>query len=260
MKWISVIIGIIIFVALGSMYIYRTSPTSMQGDSQSLTVGIAAGYAPYISINGQGDYEGFDIDVAQALAAKLNKKLILKDVGSMAPLMIALDQGSVDIAMWGLTITKDRLHKLAMVHYQGAEKKSNPMVFWQNIPNNIQTLDDMKGMTVCIEPTSFQSDVIARYPDIRLLPTEKVDDALLNIRYGKADAAFIDPEIAKKFKAKYPEIQIMDMPLADDEQALGIGIAIKQDNGAMIKKITGAIELLKAEGTMNMLEKKWSMQ
>jgi ABC-type amino acid transport substrate-binding protein len=227
---------------------------------QPLTIGIAAGYAPYISINEQGQYEGFDIDVANLLANKLNKKIEFKDLGSMAPLMIALDQGSIDMIIWGLTITQERLNNIAMVHYVGANTETNPLAFWQNVPNNLKTLDDAKNLIISVEPSSFQASVLAHYPEIRTVATEKVDDALLNIQYGKSDAAFLDPDIAKKFRAKYPEIQIVDIPLKENEQALGMGIALKKNNEQLIDEVSRAIDELKKNGSLKAVEQKWNMQ
>lgn len=241
------------------IYFYTFNTPAQPQQNNVLTVGIAAGYAPYVSINELGVYEGFDIDVANALAQQLNKTLVLKDLGSMAPLMIALEQGSIDMIIWGLTITPARLNKLAMIHYQGQNTTTNPLVFWQQIPT-ITSLDDMQGKTICVEPSSFQADIVAAYPGITVLPTEKVDDALLNIQYGKADAALLDPEIAKKFKAAYPDqILIVDVPLAQQVQAQGIGIALKKDNHAIIEQVACAVDQLKANGTISKLEEKWKL-
>lgn len=234
--------------------------TSCICKDKKLVVGIAAGYAPYISINEQGVYEGFDIDVMQAVAQQMGKKLELKDLGSMAPLMIALEQGSVDMIIWGLTITQARTSKFAMIHYQGEPMTTNPLVFWGNVPNDIATLDDMRGKKVCIEPSSIQADIITAYPDIIILPTEKVDDALLNLQYDKADAALLDPEIAHKFKNSYNEIKIIDIPLPNAMHTQGVGIALKKDDTTMINAISDAVTQLKADGIIKKYEQKWGLQ
>lgn len=253
------IVSLALMVGIVSLF-YRAYNRQESQKDQPLIIGIAAGYAPYISINEQGQYEGFDIDIADALATTLNKKIELKDLGSMAPLMIALEQGSIDMIIWGLTITQERLQKLAMVHYQGQNKTTNPLAFWKTIPDNFKTLDDAKDLIISVEPTSFQADILANYPEIITLATEKVDDALLNIQYGKSAAALLDPEIAKKFKAKYPEIQIVNVPLKESEQALGIGIAIKKNNEKLINEVSRAIDKLKQNGLLKELEMKWNIQ
>src|SRR5271157_3699018 len=81
-----------------------------------LVVGTTSGYAPYVSLNEQGKYEGFDIDLAELLAKKLDKKLVLKDLGSMPSLMLALKQNKIDALIWAVSITKDRLKNYEMVY------------------------------------------------------------------------------------------------------------------------------------------------
>ncbi len=234
--------------------------TTKKQDTNTLVVGMAGGYAPFVSMNEKGDYEGLDIDVAQALAGKLGKTLVLQDLGFMAPLLMALEQGSVDVVMWGMSITSERLQKFAMVGYQSAGiETTNPLIFWQQVPAGISSLADMKGMTVCVEPTSAQSSIINKYRDIIVLPTEKVDDALLNIQFGKADAAFVEKAIAQKFKTRYPEIQIVDMPLNEEDFLRGCGIMIKKNNPQLVRAIETAVEQLKKSGTIATFDTKWGL-
>lgn len=249
------LLGIVLAVG----FIFFKKCNFSQRDSNTLIVGTAAGYAPFVSINPQGLYEGFDIDVINALAKQMGKKLILKDLGSMTSLFTALDQGSIDMIIWGLSITQDRLKKVAMIHYQGAKTTTYPLIFWKAIPAEIATISDMKGKTVCVEPTSAQDIVLGTYAFINTVPIEKVDDALLNIQYGKTDAAFVEPAIAKKFKNKYPEIQIMDIPLAPQDQEQGIGIVVKQNNTQLIDHVRQGVEALKSMGIITQLEQKWEM-
>lgn len=233
--------------------------TRTQRDSNTLTVGIAANYAPFVSINQQGNYEGFDIDVAKCIAAKLGKVLKLKDLGSMAPLFMSLQQGSIDAIMWGISITQERLKNVAFVHYQGETTTSYPLLFWQKIPEGITSIEDMNGLTVCIEPASSQEPILDKYPAIIKQPTEKVDDALLTIQYGKADAALVEPAIAQKFKKRFPEIQLLDVPLEKEDQVQGVGIALKKGNRDLIQELEQAVNELKREGVIEELQKKWTI-
>ncbi|MCA9770421.1 transporter substrate-binding domain-containing protein [Candidatus Dependentiae bacterium] len=223
-------------------------------------VGTAAGYAPFVSVNELGEYEGFDIDVINEVSKQMDKKLMLKDLGSMTPLFIALEQGTIDAAIWGLSITKDRLKKVTMVKYQGDTISSYPMIFWKKIPKGVVSITDMRDMTVCVEPHSSQDAVLQKYNFINTKPTEKVDDALLNIQYNKADAAFVEPAIANKFKKKYPEVQTLDVQLSEEDQVYGIGIAIRKDNNIIIDSVKKAIQQLDAQGVIHMLEQKWSIE
>lgn len=227
--------------------------------TKKLVIGTASGYAPFVSINAQGDYEGFDIDVANALAKEMNKELVIKDLGSMPSLLIALEQGSIDALIWGMSITEDRCNKTTMIHYQGTTTDSYPLIFWKNIPDNVKKIEDMAGKTICIEPNSSQEEVLNKYTSIAKLPVDKIDDALLNIQYHKADAALVEPAIAQKFKTKFPEIQILDVPLEPADKVEGIGIMVKKSNQSLALEIKAAINTLKATNTIKNLEAKWDI-
>jgi polar amino acid transport system substrate-binding protein len=234
---------------------YQPTPKT----SNTFIVGTAAGYAPFVSINEQGEYEGFDIDVANALAKQMNKTLIIKDLGSMTSLFVALEQGKIDAIIWGLSIIPERLQKVAMIRYQGEKTTTYPLLFWNAIPEGINSITDMTGMRVCVEPTSSQESALNAYPFITKIPIEHVDDALLSIQYGKADAALVEPAIAKKFMNKYPEIKKIDMQLPEKDQVLGIGIAVKKNNVSLQEKIELGIDALTGDGTLALLEKKWDI-
>jgi polar amino acid transport system substrate-binding protein len=258
MNMMKIMIAIIASVALvGGFVAWQRVGTRL--NEEALVVGIAAGYAPWISINATGAYEGFDIDVINAVAQKMGKKLVLKDLGSMTPLLLALQQGSIDAIIWGMSMTQNRLQKMAMVNYQGDITNAYVLLFWKAIPDGITSIADMKDMTVCVEPASAQDAVISKYPSIIKKYTEKVDDALLNIQYGKADAAFVEPTIAKKFKAKYPEIQMLEVPLSDEDKVYGVGICINKNKDALIKNVEQAVASLRQEGFLTERAKKWGI-
>ena len=260
-KNIWMITGIITLSTMLFFFKNKTNQTIKNNNTtkEKLVMGIAAGYAPYVSINESGEYEGFDIDVAQALAKQLNKELIFKDLGSMTPLIMALEQGSVDALIWGLEITQARNNKFSMINYQGEKSTTYPLLFWKEIPANVKNLNDLSGKIICSEPSSSQYVVLNKYKNIIIKPTERIDDALIALQYKKADAAFVDPVIAKKFKKIFPEIQILEIPLNQEDQVDGCGIAVKKENIKMTTEIKRGIEILKQNNTIKCLEKKWGI-
>ena len=149
-----IIIGSIVVIAIvGSSYFYRSKGAK---PDDSLVVGMMSGWAPFMTINNQGNFEGFDVDIAQAIAQKMGKKLVIKDLGSLAPTFIALDQGKIDMIMSGLDITQARLQKMTMIPYTGQDVRAFTFLFWQSIPAGINSIEDLakKGAVVCVEPGS----------------------------------------------------------------------------------------------------------
>lgn len=263
---------LVILVTITGIYLFKknnlnntnpklttTNTNNSPAPTKTLIVGTASGYAPFVSVNANGDYEGFDIDIARALAEQLNLKLELRDLGSMTPLFMALEQGSIDLIIWGISITQERLKKVALIRYWGDDTKSFPMIFWNKIPENIKSINDMQNLTVCVEPASAQDGVLSKYDFIDRKFTEKIDDALLNIQYGKADAALVEPAIAAKFKAKYPEIKILEIPLSPEDQIQGMGIVVKKNNQKLITQVQQAVQNLTKSGAIKKFAEQWGV-
>lgn len=252
-----------IFLALTIITIigvyFKTSQKNFTPNKNRFIIGTVGGYAPFVSINPQGKYEGFDIDVAQALAQKMDLKLEIKDLGSMSSLFIALEQGKIDAIIWALSITQERLNKVAMIRYQGDDTTSYPILFWQSIPNNATTIEQLGNITICTETGSSQEAALNKYDCFTKIAISHVDDGLLNIQYKTADGVIVEPAIAKKFQQKYPAIKIMQLPLAPENQVQGIGIAIKKNNIDLTESIRQAVKELENNGTIAELEQKWNI-
>ena len=230
--------------------------------AEPLTVGTTSGYAPYVSLDAEGNYEGFDIDFARALAQKLNRDLVLKDFGAMPGLLLSLQQKKVDLLIWAISITDERMKKMEMVYYQGEKVIEMPFLFWKKIPENIHSIDDLakdRKYVVSVEAGSFQESVLKQYPDICLKQIEKITDAVMEIRFGKSQAAMADPSIISKLTERHPEIQVLYLPLKTEEYSLGNGICIRKDNKELSDKVKKAVEELISDGTVAELEKKWKI-
>src|SRR5688572_6002780 len=104
----SLLFLLILVTALTVIGACKKSKQGLQNEKSSeLVLGTNAGYPPYESVNANGDVEGFDIDVANAIAKKLNRKLVVKDM-SFDALILALKQDKFDIIMSGISITAAR--------------------------------------------------------------------------------------------------------------------------------------------------------
>ncbi len=231
--------------------------------ANDLVVGTTSGYAPYVSLDNQGKYEGFDIDLAELLAKKLDKKLVLKDLGSMPSLMLALKQQKIDALIWAVSITQDRLKNYELVYYQGDKTTETPFLFWNKIPEGITSIEDLSKdpkKAVCAEAGSFQEDILKKFPGITIKNVDKVTDAIMEIKFGKSLTTTIDQALLPRLQAQYPELKVLNLPLPAKDQSLGNGICINKKNQELTSQVRKAIDELRAEGKIAELEKKWKLR
>lgn len=231
------------------------------GQQENLVVGMMSGYAPFMVINERGDYEGFDIDVANQIATKLGKKLVIKDM-SLASLFVSLEQGRVDCIISGLAITQGRKDALRMIHYQGEDLRHLPLGFWKTIPAGIRTFDDLSKLnnpTVCVEAGSSMEDVLKHFHFVTPRLMERYVDMMLDVQYGKSAAVLLEPSTVGKLKEMFPELVSVDLPLPEKLVIEGNGIAVKKDNHELAEKLESIINEMKHDGTISKFERVWKM-
>ena len=231
--------------------------------ANDLIVGTTSGYAPYVSINSEGEYEGFDIDIAKALSNKLGRRLVIKDFGSMPALILALKQNKADILIWSISITQERQKQMAMVYYQGEKTTTLPLVFWEKIPDNIKNLEEMANnpnAVISVEAGSFQENVLIDVPGLNLKQVEKVSDAILELKYGKSLAVLIDNSQKQIYTKKFPNLKNLTISLPESKQSMGNGICINLKNVDLIDAIQKAVNELFDDGTIADLETKWKLR
>lgn len=226
----------------------------------NFVVGTTSGYAPFVSLDENGKYVGFDIDLANALAKKLQRTLVIKDCGSMPALFLALKQGKVDALIWAISITKERQEKVSMIYYQGQKVTSLPLLFWKEQGASLKELSQDKKSIVCVEAGSFQDSFLQTIPGLTIKYVDKVTDALMEIKYGKSRATIIDPSLLPKYKAQFPELTICYEPLSESDQSLGNGICINKSNQELVTLVQEAVDALRQDNTIQKLEAKWGLE
>lgn len=231
--------------------------------AEDFVVGTTSAYAPYVSLDQKGEYVGFDIDMAKELSKKLKRNLVLKDLGSMPSLLLAIKQNKIDALMWAISITEERQKQMEMIYYQGEKVTALPLLFWKKIPEGIATIEDMSKIpntVIGVEAGSFQESFLRKIPGLNLKQVDKVLDAIMEIKYGKSTATMIDPSLLPNVTQKFPEVKVLNVPLPPSEQSWGNGICINKQNSALIQRVRQAVAELRQEGKISELEKKWNLE
>lgn len=236
------------------------TPKQKSHEENALIIGTQMGYPPFEYIDSQGKFTGFDIELGELLAKKLNKKLVVKDM-DFEGVVLSLKQGKIDLAMAGMNITPSRLKEIHMVPYHGSDLKSFSLIFWNRIPDKIKSIEDIGHMTngvITVESGSIAEIYMnEKYPQLPIKSLQGALNPLMDVKFGKSTANLVEPDVATFLQAKHPEIHVMSVPVGKEDHILGCGIGVKKGNTALMTEITSLIQELKDSGVFGELEKKW---
>jgi polar amino acid transport system substrate-binding protein len=249
-----------IFTSLACLF--ATSSFASQPQETKFVVGTTSGYAPYVSLNPKGEYEGFDIDMAGLIAQRLGRKLVIQDLGSMPSLLVALQKKKIDAIIWAMSITEERRKEMEMIYYQGDKITEMPFLFWKEAPKDVQKIEDLgksSNRTICVEAGSYQDTVLQKYPNLKLRFLDKIADGIMEIKYGKSFTTCVDNSLIARIQSQYPELKVLNLPLPDSQQSLGNGVCINKSEEKLIAQVNKIITDLQTEGKIAELEQKWKL-
>lgn len=251
---------IIVLITVWGFFSYFGLLTSTQEDREKiLIVGLQNSYPPYEFIDHTNRLTGFDIEIAQLVADKLHRKLVIKEL-KFDELIPALKQAKIDIIISGMNITPERLEEIAMVEYHGATTRTLRLLFWNAIPEQIHTLRDMALLTspkVCVEKGSVCEQVILNHQDLQCVACQSLMDSLDNVKSGNSIAILVEQDSAEYLQMKHPELLSLRIELTPEEQLRGLGIGVKKSHALLVHQVTEAVENLKETSELKRLENRW---
>ena len=227
-----------------------------QGSEQAQTgnvlkVGTNATFVPFEFKNeGSEEVQGFDIDVAKEIAARTGKTIEFKNV-PFDGLVPALDNGEIDIAASGMTITKARTEKVgfSMPYYESGMavvvKNSSP----------IKGLQDLGGKTIAVQMGTTGADLASKIDGAVVKNFDHTSDALLELKNGGVEGALIDLPVAQYYVAKHADEQLQVIEYPNTKEYFGL--AMNKKNTALIESVNKALTEMKQDGTLNKIYQKW---
>jgi arginine transport system substrate-binding protein len=247
---IAVMFGIIIL---------KNFQTIEKPSHEILVIGLQSGYPPFEFIDPSGKIDGFDVDLANILAEKLQKTLVIKDM-EFEGQILSLKQGKIDLILSGMNITPDRLKEILLVPYHGDDMEAFSLIFWNEIPEGVKSIEDIALLShsaISVQSGAVSETYMNHYPNIPVKSFQGALGPLMDVKYGKSTANLVEKDVAEYLKKQHPEIKILNVPVPKEEAILGFGIGIKKENQALFQQIQMIIQELKASGELKQLDDKW---
>lgn len=228
-------------------------------DNNTLAIGLQSGYPPFEYRDENGKIVGFDIDVGEKIAAKLGKKLLIKDMDFDGE-VLSLKQGKIDLILSGMNIIPSREKEIFMIPYHGSNATSLSLIFWKEIPNGIKSIEDLRkfsNLTISVGMGTVAETYLSKYPDFHVKSFEGSLSPLMDVKYGKSIANLVETDVAEYLQKQHSEVKVLQVPLPDNESIGGFGIGVNKNNEDMFKKVTAIIQELKSTGELKQIADKW---
>lgn len=223
-----------------------------------LVVGMECGYPPFESVDGDGEIIGFDVEIAHCIAAKLDKRLVIKEMDFDSEIL-SLSQGKIDLIISGMNITPSRQKVIHMVPYHGAKAPSLSLIFWSEIPSTVKSLEDIASLpnpVVSVGVGTVSEEYLSLFPRIQARSFQGALAALLDVKFGKSVATLVESDVALYLHQCHPKTHVLEIPV-ETAQVKGFGIGINKENAELIKRVEAAVQELQTTGALENLETKW---
>ncbi len=224
--------------------------TSAGGGDSVLTVGTEPGFPPFELVSDSGDIEGFDIDLMNAIAEKSGKTVEFQSL-PFDGLIPALQSGSIDAAISGMTITDERKQT---VDFSDPYFKAGLAIAVQKGNTDVKTLDDLNGKRIAAQIGTTGADAANSVEGATVTTFDSAPLALQELANGNVDAVVNDAPATLDAIAtgNIPNIEVVGQLLT--EEFYGIALPQGSDN---TEAINTGLEEVKTDGTYAEIYQKW---
>lgn len=214
-------------------------------------IGLDPEFPPMGYRDTEGNYVGFDIDLAKEVAKRLGMEFEAVPINWDAKNM-ELGTGNIDCIWNGFTMTGREGDYLWTSPYV-----TNAQVIVVNEKSDIKTAADLAGKVLALQQGSTAENALNSRTDIKssLANTLFVADnvsALNELKAGGVDAVLVDEVVADYYIAKNPGLKVID---SIAQESYGVGFAL--GNSALRDKVETTLQEMAKDGTMKKISEQW---
>ena len=227
-------------IALG-VALSGLSGAASAADPTKIVVGADTTFPPFETQVG-GEVTGFDIDMIKAIAKAEDLQVELKTL-PFNGIIPSLQSGALDVAVAGITITKERM---GSVDFSDAYYKSGLSVLVKK-GSDITGFDDLTGHVVATKKATSSVDYLQEHGfDMeKVKQFQNIDGAYQALATGGADAVLFDSPVNLNFINGHDGFEVVGDLLTGEYY----GIAISKRRPELVDKINAGLAKIKEDGT-----------
>lgn len=230
-----------------------TAAETAEAAGGTLIVGFDQDFPPMGFVGDNGEYTGFDLDLAKEVASRLGLEYKAQPVAWDSKDM-ELESGNIDCIWNGFTITGREDDYTWTTPYM-----ANKQVFVVANDSDIKSQADLAGKVVEVQADSSAEAALKENQDLantfgQLLTTPDYNTAFMDLEQGAVDAVAMDVIVAGyQIKQRNADFKILDDSLSEEEY----GVGFKKGNTELRDKVQGALEEMAADGTLAKIADEW---
>lgn len=218
-----------------------------------LTFGTNAEFPPFEFVAASGvidQYDGIDIAIAKQIAEENGMTAAVENM-EFDSLLIALENGQIDAAIAGMTVTEDRKKSadFSIPYYTATQ------VMIVKEDSDIAAAADMADKKICVVQ-GYTGEICVQDMGYPYEAFKKGTEAVMELVNGKCDVVVIDSATAQKYVNDNEGLKIVEDASAFESEEYAI--AVKKGNTALLDMLNTAIEAKLADGTISELGAKYT--
>ena len=221
----------------------------------TFTVGFDQDFPPFGYVDENGEFTGFDLELAKEAAKRMDMEIKLQPIDWDSK-ELELSSGSISCIWNGFTMNGRENDYTWTESYM-----DNSQVFVVKSDSGIKTQADLAGKIVTAQTDSAALNALNGddFKDLKasfkeLLTCAQYNTAFMDLEAGAVDAVAMDIGVAKyQIEGKESKFIILDEPIVKEQYAVGF----YKGNTEMRDKVQKALDEMAADGTFKKISEKW---
>lgn len=230
-----------------------TAEEAKTTDGGTLIVGFDQDFPPMGFVGDNGEYTGFDLELAQEVAKRLGLEYKAQPIAWDSKDM-ELESGNIDCIWNGFTMTGREDDYTWTEPYM-----ANQQVFVVANDSDINSQADLAGKIVEVQADSSAEAALKEAPELtatfkELLTTADYNTAFMDLEQGAVDAIAMDVIVAGyQIQQRNADFKILDDSLSEEEY----GVGFKKGNTELRDKVQSTLEEMAEDVTLQEVSEKW---
>ena len=237
-------------VLMSVMMVVATLALAGCGGGDKLVVGTSADYEPFEFIDEDGGYTGFDIELMEEIAARLDVELEWQDI-AFDGLIGSLQSGKIDAIIAAMSATPDREEQVDFTkpYFIGADA----IITADGSGLTINLNEDMAGLKVGVQSGTIQEEWVDENIDAEVSRYERAEQAIMDLKAGRIEVVAMDYYAATSFLDQGGLALALKTEFSGEHMA----VAVQEGNTELRDEIDAVIAELQAEGFVEELALKY---